>query len=650
MDKKRVGLIVLGTLVVVGLVAAALVLRPWADDGDGGSGGTARPGIDVADPATKAADAFAAAWQAGTLDQVAFTSDSGDVATTTGLITAGLTSTGDARPEVAVTEVAAVAGSDTEATATATVTWRLDGDRTWSYDTRFALVRTGTTWKVAWQPGVVEPSLTSAEILKVTRVAATRGTIVDRSGAALVAGKGAVTVGIRRSRATDPEGVARTAAQLTGVEPEAVVAAVLAAGPEDFVEVATLPRADYDRIRDQIQPLPGTVFREEQAESGLPPTFARAVLGTTGTATPEIIEASGGRVVAGDVTGLSGLQASQDQVLAGTPGVSVQAVGTADGSVARALKVFPAADGASVTVTLDQRVQIAADAAVADTGNPSALVAIQVSTGDVLAVSNGPTGVSAYNRAMIGRYPPGSTFKVASTLALLQKGLTPETVVDCPATITVGKVFRNAEGEVLGSVPFRKDFADSCNTAFVGQSSTITAEELTAAAASLGYREGLDVGLPLFGGSVPTTGDATEHAANMIGQGKVEASPFAVALASASVANGSSLVPRLVVDPERPDPVAGAPLPATQIVQLRDLMRAVVVEGTGGAVNGIPGGDVHGKTGTAEFGTEVPPRTHAWFTGYQGDIAFAVLVEDAGFGGAVAAPIAARFLTSLANG
>ena len=79
-------------------------------------------------------------------------------------------------------------------------------------------------------------------------------------------------------------------------------------------------------------------------------------------------------------------------------------------------------------------------------------------------------------------------------------------------------------------------------------------------------------------------------------------------------------------------------------------MRAVVTEGTGGAVNGIPGGDVFGKTGTAEYGTEVPPRTHAWFTGYQGDVAFAVLVEDGGFGGAVAAPLAARFLTALANG
>ena len=85
------------------------------------------------------------------------------------------------------------------------------------------------------------------------------------------------------------------------------------------------------------------------------------------------------------------------------------------------------------------------------------------------------------------------------------------------------------------------------------------------------------------------------------------------------------------------------------IADLQGLMRRVVTNGTGRAMAGIPGGDVHGKTGTAEFGTESPPRSHAWFTGYQGDIAFAVLVEDGGFGGAVAAPLAAQFLTRIAG-
>jgi cell division protein FtsI/penicillin-binding protein 2 len=80
---------------------------------------------------------------------------------------------------------------------------------------------------------------------------------------------------------------------------------------------------------------------------------------------------------------------------------------------------------------------------------------------------------------------------------------------------------------------------------------------------------------------------------------------------------------------------------------LRDLMRAVVTDGTGTALKAVPGGPVHGKTGTAEFGTRNPPDTHAWFTGYQGDVAFAVVVEGGGFGAKVAAPIAADFLQRL---
>ena len=110
---------------------------------------------------------------------------------------------------------------------------------------------------------------------------------------------------------------------------------------------------------------------------------------------------------------------------------------------------------------------------------------------------------------------------------------------------------------------------------------------------------------------------------------------------------------RVAARRSRPNPKAkpekGAALPAEQVAQLRELMRAVVTNGTGGAVAGIPGGDVFGKTGTAEYGDEDPPETHAWFTGYQGDIAFAVLVEDGSFGGTVAAPVAARFLTALAG-
>src|SRR3712207_8828880 len=111
----------------------------------------------------------------------------------------------------------------------------------------------------------------------------------------------------------------------------------------------------------------------------------------------------------------------------------------------------------------------------------------------------------------------------------------------------------------------------------------------------------------------------------MIGQGKVLASPLTVATVSASVAAGKPVSPRLVAAPgASPSPSASGAareVDAATVGVLRQLMRAVVTDGTGTALKGVPGGPVHGKTGTAEFGTKKPPDAHAWVTRFQRDVA-----------------------------
>lgn len=675
MSRTRVALVVVAVVALLAVVAGAAWYFTRDDDSSGGGGRRGHQAEDQDDPARDLADRFAKAWVDGSLADVPAAvvgSDAptakgpGEVAVTTAVITAGLgPADGDRPASVEVTGIdrspAPSTGSSAgppaeEATATLRVRWKLDSTRTWTYDTELALARPagagGTAkeapWQVAWTPATVEPTLKTGDLLRARRVAAKRGDVVGPDGQAIVSARPVVEVSIQKDRSPDPAGLARTVAVLVGVDPEALVLRVAAAKPGEPLSVVTLRREAYDAIRDKIQPLPGTVFREGERSLSFSRDFARALLGTVGRATAEIVKGSAGTVAPGDETGLSGLLLAQNATLAGTAGLVVEAVPATAGQPARPLKDFPAKDGTPVQITLDQRVQTTADAVMAGAPKPAALVAIRASTGDVLAVANGPSAISSYNRAMVGHYPPGSTFKVASGLTYLEHGLTPDTPVDCPATITIGKVFKNAGGEVLGTVPFRKDFADSCNTAFVGQSKTITPAQLAETAGLLGYRE-LELGVPVFGGSVPADGDATQHAAGVIGQGEVEASPFAVALASASVASGRSVQPRLVIDPAKPQPVLGPELPPVPVAQLRDLMREVVTGGTGTALAGVPGGEVRGKTGTAEFGPEIPLRTHAWFTGYQGDVAFAVLVEDGGFGGDVAAPIAADFLTRLAG-
>ncbi len=659
-----------GVIAVLGIVAGVAWFGPWHDRGN--SSGPRADGRNgpSGDLAGALARRFADAWQRGDLSGIPYTAEAKNVPAQTAFIAAGLTPAADEHPsKVVITKVSknptdvttstatasSVAPGTEQATAQATVTWQLDSTHTWTYDTAIPLQGrprkdgNGTTWRVAWTPAVVHPSLTGPGVLRTRRITPVRGDILGPDGQPLVGQRDVVEVGIQPSRAPDPAAAAREVAVIVGVDPAPVVTAVQAAKPDAFVPVVTLRRDAYDAVRDRLQPLPGTVFREDSQSLAPSKDFARALLGTVAPATKEDIDASKGKVVSGDVIGRSGLQAAQQAKLGGTPGLAVEMAPPPPGA-ATELKTYPAVPGTSITITLDTRAQLLADQVMATAPKPAALVAIRASTGDVLAVANGPAGASGYNRAMIGHYPPGSTFKVASGLTLLENGLTLDTPVNCPATITVGKVFSNAGGEVLGSVPFRKDFAQSCNTAFVGQSRTITAQQLSDTAGRLGYR-GLDLGVPVFGGSVPVTGDATEHAANMIGQGKVEASPFSVALVSASVAAGHEVQPRLIIDPANPNPPPpGPPIPPLAVAQLREAMRLVVTDGTGTALRGVPGGDVAGKTGTAEFGNDSPPRTHAWFTGFQGDVAFAVLVEDGGFGGSVAAPLARDFLTRLAAG
>ena len=301
------------------------------------------------------------------------------------------------------------------------------------------------------------------------------------------------------------------------------------------------------------------------------------------------------------------------------------------GTERRTLVSRKARDGRPLRTTLDRDVQAAAEAALGATEPKAALVAVQPSTGDVLAVANRPAG-SSLNRAFTGLYPPGSTFKVVSTTALLRAGLDPGETVDCPRTINVGgREFKNFEGSAAGAVPFSVDFAQSCNTAFVSLTERLDADALTQTARDFGLEE------------VPPGEDLVERAAAMIGQARILASPLEMAGVAATVAGGRWREPRLISSDEKK---AGPRLDGGELGTLRELTRSVITSGTGTALASVPG-DVHGKSGTAEYGSGDPPPTHAWFIAYRDDVAIAVLVENGRSGGTVAAPIAERFFSSL---
>ncbi len=270
----------------------------------------------------------------------------------------------------------------------------------------------------------------------------------------------------------------------------------------------------------------------------------------------------------------------------------------------------------------------------------AALVALDAKTGDVRAVVSWP--VDGAERALSGRYPPGSTFKVVTASALLTHGVTADTTTTCPTEINAGgKVFKNFEGESLGTITFADAFAHSCNTAFIQEAAKLPSRALGDLAESYGFNAEYSLPVAVAGGQFPDPTDEAERAAAAIGQGRVLASPVHMATVAAAADTGRWRPPRLL----RTDKV-GTPevLPDGVSAHLKPLMRLVVTSGTGTAAN-LPDQEVFGKTGTAEFGSN--GETHAWFIGFRGQLAFAVLVEGGGVGGQVAAPIAATFLQTL---
>jgi cell division protein FtsI/penicillin-binding protein 2 len=539
--------------------------------------------------------------------------------------------------------VVRVSEREDAASARIRATWQVPDLGRWTYDTTVRLRRAGERWVVAFRPTAVHPRLDAATRLGTLRDVPRRGPILDRAGRPLVTDRAVVDVAVEVDRVRDAAGTASALTELVDVDGDALRRAIRAAPRGRFIPVVTLRRAAFRAVAERLAAVPGVSLAEGTAPLAPTPTFARALLGTVAPVTAEQLERLGGARRPGDEVGQFGLQAAFEERLAGTPTRAIVIRGLADGTLLDELRTVPGRRGRALRTTLDRDVQAAAEEALGDRTGNAALVAVQPSTGDVLAVANRPAA-SAYDRALEGRYPPGSTFKVVSTAALLRAGLDVDATVPCPPTTTVdGRAFRNFEGGAAGTVPFRVDFAQSCNTAFVGLADRLEPRALTRAARDYGLGERVALALPAASASVPPATDAVGRAAMMIGQDRILASPLAVAGMGAAVADGRWRAPRLLTsDPRR----AGPALPAGEAATLRELMRDVVTAGSGTALADVPG-EVRGKSGTAEYGSGDPPPTHAWFLALRGDLAVAVLVEGGRSGAEVAAPVAARFLEAL---
>ena len=355
--------------------------------------------------------------------------------------------------------------------------------------------------------------------------------------------------------------------------------------------------------------------------------------------------------------GISGVEQAFNTRLAGTPGGSLLAVAKKGGSVRIISQSEPRA-GAAVKTTIDPDLQLAAVSGLA--GRAGGVAVLDAGSGDVRALAG---------QAFSAPQPPGSTFKMVTTTAALQKGVVSlDDEFELTDGVNVGGRFiSNANGEICGGT-FREAFAESCNADFAPLGPKIGNDDLVATAERFGFNSQPAIYAPRIvesvdppESSIPTEiGDELDLGVSAIGQGEVLATPLQMATVAQTIGNDgvrspTSLVLNRKLRPEmKPVRVMSKKLAA----QLTELMVGVVTGGTGFAA-AIPDAQVAGKTGTAELGPkpgtegeEEPEQIKdAWFAAFapaeNPRLAVGVLlIEAEAAGGEVAAPIAGQVLSA----
>jgi penicillin-binding protein 2 len=392
------------------------------------------------------------------------------------------------------------------------------------------------------------------------------------------------------------------------------------------------------------------------------------------------------RVFEGEISGRTGLERIFNERLAGNYGV-VREVVDAHGKVVERFQggVVEPSPGENIALTIDSRLQLTADSLIMQTGHQGAAVLINYETGEILVLSSVPgfdtnqfiggisgedwqsiltnPGKPLLNRAWATNYPPGSTYKTVTAAWLLESGIVTENTMPDPCYGTfhfAGSDFRcwgvHGRLNIIGAL------TQSCDTYFYRTSMLGDIDEL--AEFSRGYGMGAPVTDILPGevsGVVPTReylnrlyGQGGWGLGNLmiasIGQGEVLATPLQIAVTTALIASDGELPPLSVM-------MIGSNSELLWNTNTSEKTFSIVKEGMRQAVNSARGTlhqsmsslpvQVYGKSGTAESGQS---EDHAWVTGYIETplpVAFAVIIENGGHGGAVAGPVAAGIVEKI---
>jgi cell division protein FtsI/penicillin-binding protein 2 len=582
--------------------------------------------------------AFLLAWENGQYEAAA--------ALTTGAPAAVATALHGAYQQVGAADLTLAMGRISQRGDTAQARFRADvdlgrGGAPWEYDGSFGLHRAGSDWKVVWTPAVIVPGLRPGLRLAVVGAMPPRAQLLDAEGTPLAPPSLVYAVGVIPGRLADPARTASGLASATGLAASQILSWIGEAPSAGFLELVRFSPAGYHRLSARLSRVPGLITERQRLR--LFTSIAPAVSGSVGSEAARQLREDGIPYRPGLTIGLTGLQQAFQRLLLGTPTTEVVTENAA-GQVVSVLARSAGQPGANVQTTIHASVQDAADSALDSLDAPAAIVAIEPATGHVLAVAqHTPRGMTPV-QPLDGHYPPGQAFTIVSAAALLNTGLDMNAPIPCgPSNPVGGQNFTNDPPEPNLRPSFRTDFANACGTAFAGLSLQLSARKLQSAASGFGLDKPWQLPVSAFAGTMQSPTGQAELAEDSIGEGSVQVSPLAMAITAAVVQSGTWRPPMLVTNP--PDPGLTPTVPfGTQVVSaLRTLMRSTVSDGAGRAAD-VAGAPVYGQVGSAPTGSG--GLRAAWFVGFQGNVAFAVL-ELTRSARVSAAPVAGEFLRDL---
>jgi cell division protein FtsI/penicillin-binding protein 2 len=493
-----------------------------------------------------------------------------------------------------------------------------EGGHQWPYTGRFGLTMKNGQWLVDWAPSAINPNLGPGDRLAVVTSLAPRAQIEDSAGVPLLTKSADYHIGVYPGLLANAARTAGEFSKLANLNPAQVLGQIRAAPPFGFLSLLTLDPDSFRAIWPELGKVPG--LRYERRPERLFESDAAEVVGEVGTEDSKPLRDEGAAYQPGVTVGLSGLEQSFQDTLAGTATTKVLVVNGA-GRAVKTLYTASGHPGTPVRTTLVSRDETIATAALAAQPNSGEIVAVNAANGDILALAarDGGSVRLPQGGTLNAKLPPGMAFSIVSAAALLGAGETSKTPLPCKSVATVGGQTFTYQPGYPHSTTFAADFATGCWTAFAKMSQELTSAQLTAVEKAFGVGAQWDLPVQAFSGSAIAALDEAAMAQQVIGASGVLMSPLAMAMVAAEVDSGVGHAPVLIAS----DPASTwqAPLSLSKLSDLRQLMREAVRSGSAHAAN-VAGQQVYGQDGIVKMG---PHAWLSWFVGYRGGMAVAVI-------------------------